>query len=183
MHLLAGQGGIICALLCTSDCLHPRHSLVPCMKQNTSAFAFSAIAGKLYFTRGVPEGNWLPQGLVPPAKPAANPAAKPCAKLSAKSASKPAAQVAAKPAAGEPIQPLLSMCRSSESNTPTRKSGTQSPSLSRAEHASQQAVFQLNLWFICPRVCMPCFVSPVLCIVIEGGGGIRSGSPSGADQL
>ena len=33
----------------------------------------------------------------------------------------------------------LSMCSSSESSTPARKSGTQSLSLSRAEHASQQA--------------------------------------------
>ena len=36
--------------------------------------------------------------------------------------------------------PLLSMCSSSKSNTYARKSGTQSLSLSRAGHASQQAV-------------------------------------------
>ena len=35
---------------------------------------------------------------------------------------------------------LLSMCSSSKSNTPARKSGTQSLSLSRPDHASQQAV-------------------------------------------
>ena len=38
------------------------------------------------------------------------------------------------------LWPLWSMCTSSESNTPARKSGTQSLLLSRAEHASQQAV-------------------------------------------
>ena len=38
MCLLAEQGGIICALLCTSDFLHPRHSTVPCIMQNTSVF-------------------------------------------------------------------------------------------------------------------------------------------------
>ena len=38
------------------------------------------------------------------------------------------------------LWPLLSMCSSSESNTPARKSGTQSQFLNRAEHASQQAV-------------------------------------------
>ena len=37
------------------------------------------------------------------------------------------------------LWPLLSMCSSSEPNTPTRKSGTQSQLLSRAAHASQQA--------------------------------------------
>ena len=81
-----------------------------------------------------------PQGLEPPAKPPTKlgpKAAKPRAKPSTKSAAKPAAQMAAKPAAGEPIP--LSMCSSSESNTPARKSGTQSQFLSRAEHASQQA--------------------------------------------
>ena len=38
------------------------------------------------------------------------------------------------------LWPLLSMCSSSESDIPTRKSGTQSLSLGRAEHAPQQAV-------------------------------------------
>ena len=38
MPLLAGQGGIIGALLCTSGFLHPRHSTVPCVMQNTSVF-------------------------------------------------------------------------------------------------------------------------------------------------
>ena len=38
MLLLAGHGGIIGALLCTSDFLHPRHSTVPCIMQNTSVF-------------------------------------------------------------------------------------------------------------------------------------------------
>ena len=38
------------------------------------------------------------------------------------------------------LWPLWSMCSSSGSNTPARKSGTQSLFLSRAEHASQQAV-------------------------------------------
>ena len=65
--------------------------------------------GKLYFTRDVPEANYLPQGLEPPAKPAAKPApkaAKPRTKPSkpaAKPAAKVAAKPAAKPAAGEPI--------------------------------------------------------------------------------
>jgi len=52
---------------------------------------------KLYFTRDVPEANCMPQGLEPPAKPAAKPApkaAKPPAKPS-KRADKPAARVAA----------------------------------------------------------------------------------------
>ena len=38
------------------------------------------------------------------------------------------------------LWPLLSKCSSSASNTPTRKSGTQSLFLSRAKHASQRAV-------------------------------------------
>ena len=38
------------------------------------------------------------------------------------------------------LWPLWSMCSSSVSNTPARKSGTQSLFPSRAEHASQQAV-------------------------------------------
>ena len=38
MRLLAGQGGIIDALLCNSGFLHPRHSTVPCIMQNTSVF-------------------------------------------------------------------------------------------------------------------------------------------------
>ena len=38
LRLLAGQGGVIGALLCTSDFLHPRHSTVPCIMQNTSVF-------------------------------------------------------------------------------------------------------------------------------------------------
>ena len=85
--------------------------------------------------------NCLPQGLEPPAKPAPNDA-KPCAKPSTKSAVKPAAKVAASPAASLQLEspflwPLLSMCSSSESNTPAKKSGTQSQFLSRAEHASQ----------------------------------------------
>ena len=36
------------------------------------------------------------------------------------------------------LWPLLSTCSSSETNTPARKSGTQSLSLSKAEHVSQQ---------------------------------------------
>ena len=42
------------------------------------------------------------------------------------------------------------------------QSGTQSQFLSRAEHASQQAVPGSFLWFICLLVCMSCFVSRVL---------------------
>jgi hypothetical protein len=64
--------------------------------------------GKLYLMRNVPGANCLPQGLVPPAKPAPKPA-KPRAKPSTKSAA--AALVAAKPAAGEPIP----------ANTPAKK--------------------------------------------------------------
>ena len=42
--LLAGLGRIIGALLCTSDFLHPRHSTVPCIMQNTlQFFALSAM--------------------------------------------------------------------------------------------------------------------------------------------
>ena len=42
MCLLIGQGGTIGALLCTSNFLHPRHSSVPCIMQNTF-FTISAI--------------------------------------------------------------------------------------------------------------------------------------------
>ena len=38
LRLPAGQGGIIGALLCTADFLHPRHSTVPCIMQNISVF-------------------------------------------------------------------------------------------------------------------------------------------------
>ena len=87
-------------------------------------------------------------GLEPPVKPPAKPApkaAKPRAKHSAKSSAKPAAQVAAKPAdqhaAGEPIPvaPVehVQLFRVKYS---CQKRGTQSLFLSRAEHASQQAV-------------------------------------------
>ena len=43
MRLLAGHGGIIGVLLCTSDFLQPRHYSVPCVMQNTSVFAMSAM--------------------------------------------------------------------------------------------------------------------------------------------
>ena len=67
--------------------------------------------------------------------------AKPRAKPSTKSAAKPAAQVQPSLHLESPfLWPLLSMCSSSESNTPARKSGTQSQFLSRAEHASQWTV-------------------------------------------
>ena len=101
MRLLAGQGGVVGALLCASDFWHPRHSTVPCIMQNTSVFRMSAMDV---------EANSLPQGLEPPAKPPAKPApkaAKPHVNPSTKSAAKPAAKVAAmpaaQPAAGEPI--------------------------------------------------------------------------------
>ena len=38
VRLLAGQGGIIGALPCTAAFLHPRHSTVPRIMQNTSVF-------------------------------------------------------------------------------------------------------------------------------------------------
>ena len=66
---------------------------------------------------------------------------------------------------GCPFQwPLLSMCSSSKSNT-HKKSGTQSLSLSRAEHASQQAVSgsfrgSYALMFACFPSCHASFVFP-----------------------
>ena len=85
---------------------------------------------KLYFTHDILDANRLPQGLEPPVKPAPK-AAKPRAKPAAKNAAKPAAMVAAKPSAQLQLESpflwsLWSMFSSSESNTPARKSGTQS---------------------------------------------------------
>ena len=128
---------------------------------------------KLYFTCDVPEANCLPQGLEPPAKPASK-AAEPSAKPSTKSAAKPVAQVASKPAAGEPIpvapvehvQLFRLHC---SPKTPARKSWTKSLSIATGS-------FWVILLFICPCVCMFCFVSRVPCVpsggrVGRGGGG------------
>jgi len=100
--------------------------------------------GQLYFTRDVPEAKRLPQGLEPPAKPPAKPAPKlpnlvpnpqPRVQPNLLPRWQPSLQLES-----PFLWPLLSMCSSSESNAPARKSGTQSLFLSRAEHASQQAV-------------------------------------------
>ena len=70
------------------------------------------------------------------------------------------------PAAGEPISvAVLSMCSSSKSNTCARKGGTRRLSLSRAEHASQQAVSVLFLGscafvFACLASCQGPIVFP-----------------------
>ena len=66
------------------------------------------------------------------------------------------------------LWPLWGMCSSSESNTRARQSGTQSLFLSRAEHASQQAVPHSFCCSYALCVCTSCFVPPVLCIVIGG---------------
>jgi hypothetical protein len=116
----------------------------------------------------VPAKIVLPQGLEPPAKPPAKPAPKLPNLV-------PNPQPRVQPNLLPRWQPSLllespflwarlSMCSSSESNTPARKKGTQSLFLRRAEHASRQAVI---LWCICPCICVTCFVLHILCIVIR----------------
>ena len=159
MCLLAGPVGIIGALLCTSDFLHPRHSTAPCIMQNASVFHnFSNL--DVDHTNTYPAGadvNFQPSGgSVVPAKIAlATGAGAPChAPCQACSQScqtscqtpKPRVQPNLLPGWQPSLQqspflwPLLSMCSSSESNTPAIKSGTWSLFLCRAEHTSQQAV-------------------------------------------
>ena len=72
------------------------------------------------------------------------------------------------------VWPPLSVSNSSKSNTRARKSGTQGLSLSRAEHASQQAVSAsfcglYALMFACLASCHASFVFP------RGGGGRQFG--------
>ena len=110
MCLLAGQGGVIGALLCTSDLLHPRRTLYHAEHPSFSQFqpwmlitltrtqlVLLSISNLLGAVLCLPR-LCLPQWLEPPAEPPAKPApkaAKPSAKPSTKSAAKPAAQVAA----------------------------------------------------------------------------------------
>ena len=126
----------------------------------------------------------LPQGLEPTAKPTAKPApkaAKPRARPSTKSAAEPAAHVAARSATGEAIlvAPVEHVQLFSGSNTPARKSGTQSLFLSRAEHASQQAVpgsfcgsYGMGMWKIGLRP-----GGGHGCRLKEGGGGFGKWTP------
>ena len=103
MHLLLGQGGVIGALLCTSDFLHPRHSTALCICHR----------------------GWSQ----PPAKPLTEPAPK-AAKFVPNPQTR--VQPNLLPRWQPSLQldspflwPLLSMCSFSESNTRTRKSGVE----------------------------------------------------------
>ena len=84
--------------------------------------------GKLYCTCDVPEVNCLPQGLEPPAKPPAMPPnLVPNPQPRVQPNLLPRWQPSLQPSLQLEIPflwPLLSMCSSSESNNPARKSGT-----------------------------------------------------------
>ena len=95
---------------------------------------------KWYFTQ-CSRGKLLATGAGGPCQGLSD-AAKTCSQPSTKSVAKPAAQVAAKPAAKpaapEPI--AVALVEHVQRNISARKSGTQSLSLNRAEHASQEGV-------------------------------------------
>eukprot|EP00670_Eutreptiella_braarudii_P028952 CAMPEP_0174377884 /NCGR_PEP_ID=MMETSP0811_2-20130205/121715_1 /TAXON_ID=73025 ORGANISM="Eutreptiella gymnastica-like, Strain CCMP1594" /NCGR_SAMPLE_ID=MMETSP0811_2 /ASSEMBLY_ACC=CAM_ASM_000667 /LENGTH=168 /DNA_ID=CAMNT_0015529983 /DNA_START=639 /DNA_END=1144 /DNA_ORIENTATION=+ len=130
----------------THDCA-PFSTAVHCPYANNPTTHLSSLGPQPVREKAACQ-NSLPQGLEPPVTPPAKPApnaAKPRAKPSANSAAKPAAKVAAKlaaqPAAGEPIPVApVEHVQLFKSNTPARKSDTQSQFLSRAEHASQRTV-------------------------------------------
>ena len=118
---------------------------------------------KLYLTRDVPEANCLPQGLEPPAKPPAKPApnaANPRVKCS---------QTFCPGGEPIPVAPVEYVYLFKVKYSRQKKWHTE-PVSEQSRTCIPRGSCSLILWFICPCVCVTCFVSRVLCIVMGGGG-------------